>query len=160
MGECYIQMGSIHEALQHLTPDIVTDLEISRVPLGKRREGYGNLDDLLFSLVNPEFERVEPPAPRPKCKPCLIHIHVVPHLNLASGVSGFPENITVAKATLLLNLCSVYCMQKDYELAKKALHQVDQNFNNIVIVTINRLLHYLVQLNCLDKPFFYLLMLR
>ncbi|XP_003382418.1 PREDICTED: CCR4-NOT transcription complex subunit 10-like [Amphimedon queenslandica] len=90
LAESYIQMGSIQEALQHLTPDIVTDLEISRVP-----------------LVNPEVERVEPPAPRPT----------------SSGVTGFPGSISDAKATLLLNLSSVYCMQKDYELAKKALYQ-------------------------------------
>ena len=39
LAESYIQMGSTQEALQHLTPDIVTDLEISRVPLGTGERG-------------------------------------------------------------------------------------------------------------------------
>lgn len=51
LAESYIQMGSIQEALQHLTPDIVTDLEISRVPLGmKERERERENISLLYKF--------------------------------------------------------------------------------------------------------------
>lgn len=43
---------------------------------------------------------------------------------LAAGISGFPKDVTCAKATLLFNLCSVFCLKKEYEQAKKSLNQV------------------------------------
>ena len=43
---------------------------------------------------------------------------------IGAGVPGFPTSLSSARATILLNLCSVYCIRKDYEMAKKALQQV------------------------------------
>ena len=46
------------------------------------------------------------------------------YISTAAGVQGFPNDITSAKATILVNLCSLYCLRKEYDLAKKALQQV------------------------------------
>ena len=41
-----------------------------------------------------------------------------------SESSNFPTTLTGARAIMLLNLCSVYCMRKEYDTAHKALQQV------------------------------------
>ena len=53
----------------------------------------------------------------------------VPHCTLTDtspdvGVGSFPDSVAKAKAMVMFNLASVYCIRRETEKAKKALLQV------------------------------------
>ena len=39
-------------------------------------------------------------------------------------MNTFPTNVAAARMAVFMNLCSVYCIKKEYDKAKKALQQV------------------------------------
>jgi CCR4-NOT transcription complex subunit 10 len=48
----------------------------------------------------------------------------------ASCAFGFPENVISAKTTLLFNLCSLYCLRKEYDQAKISLQKALSMINH------------------------------
>lgn len=74
------------------------------------------------------------------------------YISTAAGVQGFPNDITSAKATILVNLCSLYCLRKEYDLAKKALQQVSNAIRLIrLLIRCCRLWYYTEHPTCLAK---------
>ena len=106
-AEALVQLGCMTEALQHFNADSVTDITTS-IPTARLQHS----DHLETS----QFDR---PASRPTSA-----------LSEPS-VLQFPSSVAGARAVMLFNLASAYCLQKEVEKARKVLQQTATLFGEI-----------------------------
>ncbi|KAM6968007.1 CCR4-NOT transcription complex subunit 10 isoform 2-T2 [Aplochiton taeniatus] len=99
-AEALISMDRISDAIGHLNPDNVTDVSLGVAP-SEQDQGLdkGDLDPV---------ESCESGKQTPLC---------------------YPSSVSSARAMMLFNLGSAYCVRSEYEKARKCLHQAASMVN-------------------------------
>ncbi|XP_036794173.1 CCR4-NOT transcription complex subunit 10 isoform X4 [Oncorhynchus mykiss] len=102
-AEALISLDRISEAIGHLNPENVTDVSMGVL---------SSEQDQVFVFTGPDKGDLEPVESSGKQTPLC-----------------YPSTVSSARAIMLFNLGSAYCLRSEYEKARKCLHQAASMVN-------------------------------